>query len=79
MEKSKLELIQDDEHLRLIENVYKINCGCFESSSVIVDNENDLSNVREKIKMKVGKINSYKTIIFDCYGVILNSNIIQEF
>ena len=50
MEKSKLELIEDHEHLRLIENGYRIACAFVESNSISVDNENDLIYVREQIK-----------------------------
>ena len=50
MNKSKLELIEDHEHLRLIENGYKISCSIVDSESISVDNENDLKYVREIVE-----------------------------
>ncbi len=48
--KTPLESIEDHEHLRLLENGYKLKCAIVDSDSISVDIEADIDYVLEKIK-----------------------------
>tara|TARA_Y100001968_G_scaffold4538_1_gene4034 strand:+ start:4587 stop:5330 length:744 start_codon:yes stop_codon:yes gene_type:complete len=50
LEKTRLESIEDHEHLRLLENGYKISCSIVNSDSISVDTESDLKFVIEQAK-----------------------------
>ena len=50
LERTRLELIEDHEHLRLLENGYRISCKLVNSSSISVDTESDLKFVIEQSK-----------------------------
>jgi len=49
MEKTPLERIEDHEHLRILENGYKIQARIVESSAISVDTLDDLAFVREQM------------------------------
>ena len=46
-------------------------------SSLAVDIPEDVKLVEEKLKINLNFMKKYKSIIFDCDGVILNSNKIK--
>ena len=48
--KTPLESVEDHEHLRLLENGYKLKCAIVDSDSVSVDTKADIDYVLEKIK-----------------------------
>ena len=48
LEKTRLEIIEDHEHLRLVENGYRISCNIVKSNSISVDTESDLKFVIEQ-------------------------------
>jgi 3-deoxy-manno-octulosonate cytidylyltransferase (CMP-KDO synthetase) len=50
MEKTPLEKIEDHEHLRIIENGFKMKAAKVESNSISVDTPSDLEYVREVMK-----------------------------
>ncbi len=50
LEKSSLEMIEDHEHLRLLENGYRISCEIVDSNSISVDTESDLKYVINQTK-----------------------------
>jgi 3-deoxy-manno-octulosonate cytidylyltransferase (CMP-KDO synthetase) len=50
MEKTPMEKIEDHEHLRIIENGYKIKAARVQSNSISVDTPSDLEYVREVMK-----------------------------
>ena len=50
LEKTSLESIEDHEHLRLLENGYRIACSVVKSDSISVDTESDLKFVIEQSK-----------------------------
>ena len=50
LEKSSLEKIEDHEHLRLLENGYKISCSLVDSDSISVDTKLDLEYVLNRIR-----------------------------
>ena len=52
LEKSPLESVEDHEHLRLLENGYKISCSVVDSESISVDTQDDLDYVLKFLKEK---------------------------
>jgi 3-deoxy-manno-octulosonate cytidylyltransferase (CMP-KDO synthetase) len=56
MEKSTMEKIEDHEHLRLLENGYKIVCKKVDSPSISVDYPEDLEFVRKEILKREHRI-----------------------
>ena len=52
LKKSPLESVEDHEHLRLLENGYKISCSVVDSESISVDTPDDLDYVLKVLREK---------------------------
>ena len=52
LDKSPLESVEDHEHLRLLENGYKINCSIVESECISVDTKDDLDYIKKILENK---------------------------